>query len=325
MERPLLNSAGFVFCAVVATTLLAGCGGGGGGVGGGNPLPSVGPTVTPSTTTRQGTVIDDASGAPLAGVTVRLDPWTSYPTPGPTPTPIVTTTTDSNGHFVLTNIPNGHYMLVIGADAVNTPPPGWSTPAPNATDTPIPGAATFQATIHDQITVGGGGSTSAPLPLTAPTMPPQSYYTPPATETNGSYRLMHLDARTQAPCILAYNQKRLSLGLPAAVADEWLLENTRAVAAADYNASAAGTSGTIQFLTGGTGSGQISGGSNCAQSDGALTFGGQSQALNPQALWYGGIYNPYNGGSVSAFGATEFIVDPRFPDTVDPGPIPMWP
>ncbi|MFN2450052.1 MAG: hypothetical protein ABR508_09770, partial [Candidatus Baltobacteraceae bacterium] len=112
-----------VFCVVAAGVLLfAACGGGSGGATGAGGLPPS-PTPTPALTTAQGTVVDDPSGTPLAGITVRLDPWISYPTPGPSPTPIAISTTDPNGHFTLANIPNGTYLLVIGPDAVNTPPP----------------------------------------------------------------------------------------------------------------------------------------------------------------------------------------------------------
>jgi hypothetical protein len=299
--------------------LLAACGGGGGGTGG-QPPTNPPPTQTPNTTTNaQGTVVDDATGAAIAGVKVQLDPWTTYPTPGPTPTPIFTTTTDANGHFTI-EAQNGTYLLVIGNDAVYTPPPGWGTPAPNATDTPIPGASGWTATIHDRVVLNGQTT------LVAPTMPPEPAYTPVPAETSGNYRISTLDALTQVPCILAYNQKRISLGLPAAVADEWSLENTRDVVKSTYNLALTNSNGTEQFITGGTGHASVSGGANCAAWTASpnIIFGGQSQALNPQALWYGGYYYMFAGGG-QAFGAAENPIDPRFPDSVDPSPVPIWP
>jgi hypothetical protein len=211
-------------------------------------------------------------------------------------------------------------LLVIGNDTVYTPPPGWTTPAPNATDTPIPNASGWTATIHDRLVLNGQST------LIAPTMPPQPYYTPPATEIGGSYRIATLDPLTQVPCILAYNQKRQSLNLPAAVADEWSLENTRAVVQSTYNLSLTNSTGTEQFLTGGTGHAYVSGGANCAAwtASSNVMFSGQSQALSPQALWYGGDYYIFAGDG-QAFGSAETPIDPRFPDTIDPTPAPIWP
>ncbi len=211
--------------------LLAACGGGNTPFGGPPPKlpPSASPSSAPMTTVAQGTLVDDPSGSPLSGVKVQLDPWIAYPTPGPTPTPIAVSTTDPNGRFIV-NAPNATYLLVIGPDAVNTPPPGWSTPAPNATDTPIPGASGWRATIHDRLVLTGGGTAASPIPLVAPTMPPQPLYTPPAVETNGDFRLSTLDPLIEAPCILAWNSLRAGKGLSSAVADEWSLENSYAIA-----------------------------------------------------------------------------------------------
>ncbi len=222
------------------TVLLSACGGGGASGSRIGPPPTVAPTQTPGAIGAEGTLVDDAGGTPLAGQRVQLDPWIAYPTPGPTPTPILTTTTDADGHFTV-KAPNGTYLLVIGPDTVNTPPPGWATPAPSATDTPIPGVSGWYATVHDRLVLSGQ------TVLVAPTMPPEPYYTPPATETRGAYRLSALDPLTEAPCILAYNQQRIALGLPAAVADEWSVENTRAVVNASYLALGKWWNGHRQF------------------------------------------------------------------------------
>ena len=296
--------------------LLSACGGGGGTSGpGGGPPPTVIPTLTPTptptpatTTVAQGTLVDDPSATPLPGVRVQLDPWIAYATPGPTPTPIAVSTTDPQGHFTI-NAPNGTYLLVIGPDAVNTPPPGWSTPAPSATDTPIPGASGWRATIHDRIVLTGGGTLTAPIPLIAPTMPPQPLYTPPAVETSGNYRLATLDPLTEAPCILAWNSLREANGLSAAVADQWSLENAYAIAWVGFQPNGAGQ--LVHPLS--TGSGVYSGGTNCLQ---MLNYqwgfaSAQTYAYNPQTLWFGGAYIPTDPAVHSGTGATNFAIDPR--------------
>jgi hypothetical protein len=208
-------------------------------------------------------------------------------------------------------------LLVIGNDTVYTPPPGWTTPAPNATDTPIPNASGWTATIHDRLVLNGQST------LIAPTMPPQPYYTPPATEIGGSYRIATLDPLTEVPCYLAWNFDRAAHSLNATVADEWLTENSRAITQGEQNnAAVAGTGGTAQFITGGSGHDSNSGGDNCASSTlGGENgnFSGQAQGQNPQSLWFGGVYLLTYG-----FGAAQTPIDPRFSDTVDPNP-PMWP
>jgi hypothetical protein len=301
----------FFACGALA---LAACGGGGGSAPGGGPPPTFTPTSTPtpssspSTTIAQGTLIDDPSETPLPGVTVQLDPWVAYPTPGPTPTPIAVSTTDAQGHFTI-SAPNGTYLLVIGPDTVNTPPPNWTTPAPSATDTPIPGASTWRATIHDRIVLTGGGTLSAPIPLRAPTMPPQPLYTPPNAETNGDYRLATLDSLTEAPCILAWNALRESNGLSPAVADEWSTENARAIAWAGTQPANAGLQ--MKFIT--SGNTFASGGANCANTLISFTWSMQSAqrwVLDKQTFWFGGSYLPYDTRH-SAFGEVNFPIDPR--------------
>ncbi len=315
--------------------MLAACGGGGGGgtpatqAPGPTSCPSgyagTAPNCTPVTThtTAQGTVVNDTTGAAMAGVKVQLDPWTAFPTPGPTPTPIAVSTTDPSGHFVVT-APNGTYLLVIGTDAINTPPPGWSTPAPSAQDTPIPGAANFTATVHDRIVLNGQTI------LAAPTMPPVALYTPPATETGSSYRLATLNALTEVPCVLAYNTARTSFGLSGAVIDEWLVENSRAFIAQHespqfyVNPPTPEPSNPFGYLA--SGSGFQSGGNNCAQMMTTVTtFDGQLgvYSKNANAQWFGGIYAPYApGNSYSAYGLAEYPIEPRVYS--DPN-VPIWP
>ena len=323
MHKDCLFPRGFYAGALILfAAALAACGGGGGG----GATPSVNPTSTPcpsgytgappncvapgANTTAKGTLVGDASGSPLSGVKVQLDPWISYPTPGPTPTPIATSTTDAQGHFTI-SAPNGTYLLVIGNDAVNTPPPGWTTPAPSATDTPIPGANTWTATIHDRIVLYGQTT------LVAPTMPPIPLYTPPATETNGSFRIATLDPLTEAPCVLAYNQERSSFGLSGAVVDEWLVENSRGFVAEHNNPAFSvqttpAPSNPNGYLT--SANAFISGGNNCLQMISGFVTGTKTAPFvaNANSEWFAIAYKPFVvGSSFSAYGVAEFPIDPR--------------
>ncbi|HET6894560.1 MAG TPA: hypothetical protein VFH72_04165 [Candidatus Baltobacteraceae bacterium] len=317
-----------VLCASSALVLAA-CGGGGGGtpsLGGGTPptvkptaTPTPTPTPTPNTTVAQGTLVDDPSGTALAGVKVQLDPWIAYATPGPTPTPVAVSTTDPQGHFTI-SASNGTYLLVIGVDAINTPPPGWSTPSPSATDTPIPGASGWRPTIHDRIVLTGGGTAASPIRLVAPTMPPQPLYTPPAVETNGDYRLITIDPLIEAPCILAWNSLRAGKGLAGSVADEWSLENSYAIAWGGFQPNGGGT--PFYPLT--TGNGNVSGGADCLDMlNYQWNFASvQTYAYNSQTFWFGGAYIPSDPAIHSAYGADDFPIDPRV--YADPNNL-VWP
>ena len=165
------------------------------------------PTQTPAVTTAQGTLVDDPSGTPLSGVKVQIDPWITFATPGPTPTPIAATTTDTSGHFTVSER-NGTYLLVIGDDDPTYP--------------------NNRPTIHDKIVLNGQTTLVAPnLQVIAPA----PNYTPPAVETNGDYRLVTLDATREIPCIQDWDAQRTSRSLPKPVIDEWLTENARAAIA----------------------------------------------------------------------------------------------
>ncbi len=208
------------FC-IAAASLVAACGG---GSGGSTPEPKPSVTSDPANTRATGTLVDDPSGAPLAGVAVRLDPWhwgsgpitgsaphfTPPPdiVPGPSPTPILTTTTDAHGHFTI-SAPNGTYLLVIGSD--------------DNTDTTRP-------TIHDKALLYGQSV------LAAPTMPPIPGITPAPVETSGNYRLVTIDQVHELPCINDYDQQRTQRGLPKPVIDEWLTENVRATVNQSFTA-----------------------------------------------------------------------------------------
>jgi hypothetical protein len=190
-------------------------------------------------------------------------------------------------------VPNGHYVLIIGSN--------------NTTD------ATW-ATVHDNVMLTGGV-----VALTAPTLVAVPTYTPPATETSGSYRLAHLDPAAEAPCLQAFNADRASNGLPAAVEDEWLTENVRANQSFFFSATFAGTlyplsSGGVNGL-GGTGA--------CSQTINSA-FPVNPYAMSVQTLWFGGSETTQvaegRGSQISTM--AQFVVDPRA--STDPN-YPTWP
>jgi hypothetical protein len=310
---------------------LAACGGGGGGGGTTPPANQATtgstPTATPPTTNASGTVVDDGSGAPLAGVAVKLMPWAPCgPTPSPatsitpesdgcpTPLPSPQVTTAANGTFTLSGIPNGHYLLIIGADAVATVPPGYTTPpgncSPNpcASPSPVPGTA-MQATVHDNVTLTGGNQA-----LVAPTLPAvPSGYTAPTWETNGDYRLATLNASAEMPCLIAWQYERAQYSLAGASVDEWLLENVRATNAYAPNAP---PGASLPVIT--SGGDHVSGGVACAsQIASSFVSGNNSYASDPRTLWFAGQYT-YG----TAYGIAGFPIDPR--SFTDPNH-PTWP
>ncbi|HVA27720.1 MAG TPA: hypothetical protein VNF68_06040 [Candidatus Baltobacteraceae bacterium] len=327
MDKRILGALAF---SLVAT--LAACGGGGGG--GPTPPttpPTIVPTATPcpsgytgtapncvaaqTTTTATGMVVDDGTGAPLAGVPVKLEPWApcgATPPPTtitpendgcPTPLPSPQATTAADGTFTLGNAPNGHYLLVIGTDSTAS-------------------SGTVQATVHDNVTLTGGAQT-----LLAPTLKAIPTVTPPAWETNGDYRIATLNATTELPCFQAWQSERATNGLAAGTNDEWLIENARSIQLARYS----GGLPVIPVVDANTltsGESSNSGGVSCGVSLlQTFTFaGGFPEATDPRTEWFGGQYlpyaTPYNATHVSAIGFAEFPVDPR--SFTDPN-VPVWP
>lgn len=313
--------------AVVFSALLAACGGGGGGgggtSGGSDPVPNVSstPTQTPPApgapnTNASGTVVDDQTGNPLAGVPVKVMPWGpcgATPAPSvitpendgcPTPLPSPQATTNANGGFTLGGIPNGHYILVIGADAVATPPAGYSPSTCNpCSATPSPAPFTVQATVHDNVTFNGGNVT-----LVAPTIPPIPTITPKPWEVNGDYRIATLDASIEMPCYIAWQYQRGLRSLPLGTVDEWLMEQVRGLNLAEQTDAAIG----VKFLTsGGT---QSNGGTTCDASvvDTFAFANVVPYATDLRTLWFGGQYRFYfPGDAYSADGLAEFPIDPR--------------
>jgi hypothetical protein len=309
---------------------LAACGGG--GSSGTTPPPGftsvIGtPTPTSSTTNAGGILVDDSTGAPLAGVAVKLMPWASCaatPSPAtsitpendgcPTPLPSPQVTTASNGTFTLGGVANGHYLLIIGTDTVSTPPAGYAPPTCTTNcGTPTPAPFTVVATVHDNVTLTGGNQT-----LVAPTLPTvPSGYIPPMWETNGDYRLATLNAQTEMPCYIAWQYERAQNLLAGSSVDEWLTENERA----DLSYVVSNDGGNASVLT--TGNTSDSGGASCAVSLINSTAFNSNYATDPRTEWFGGQYAFYQPGSpVSAFGLAEFPIDPRsFTDTNHP----VWP
>ncbi len=347
------NKSHLILAGLAALAILVACGGGGGGpspvpvAGGGTPTPVSSPGGPPSpvttpgsaTTNASGVVVNDANGSPLAGAPVKLMPWgpcgavppAAQITPEndgcPTPLPSPQATTNPQGQFVLNGAPNGHYLLVIGTDAVSTPLPGYSPgPAPTPTTVPCPTGQTppcyaapeptaapftVQATVHDNVTLTGGNQT-----LLAPSLPPvPAGYTPPVWETNGEYRLATLDKATEMPCLVAWQYERVQHGLAMSSVDEWSLENVRAVNAYAQTPNATSApwpgnpTGIISF-----GGSQVSGGTDCANSNVIWAFNTPgSNSLTPQVPWFFGQYDYYIPGvsTTSAYGLSEFPVDPR--------------
>uniref|UniRef100_E6PI56 Uncharacterized protein n=1 Tax=mine drainage metagenome TaxID=410659 RepID=E6PI56_9ZZZZ len=301
--------------ALGLAALLVACGGGGGPSpvpnGGSTPTPvSTSPGTTPSpvppTTNASGVVVNDANGQPLAGVPVKLMPWApcgATPAPAsitpendgcPTPLPSPQATTNPTGQFVLNGAPNGHYLLVIGNDST--------------TDT-----GTIQATVHDNVTLTGGNQL-----LSAPTLPPVPTITPAPWEINGEYRLATLDATTEAPCFVDWQNERAANGLAAGSIDEWLLENVRATNTFHqspnyYNAPWPGNAygGLVTEPNGSFG-----GGSSCATLMNFASFPNAINDMNPQTEWLGAQY------TFGVAGFAQFRIDPR--SYTDPN-VPNWP
>jgi len=262
-------------------------------------------------------VVNDANGQPLAGVPVKLMPWApcgATPAPAsitpendgcPTPLPSPQATTNPQGDFTLNGAPNGHYLLVIGTDSRNTTDP-------------------VQATVHDNVTLNGGNQT-----LLAPVLPPVPTVTPQPWEINGEYRLATLDATTETPCFVDWQQERAANGLAAGSIDEWLLENVRAVNTYKQSPTfvnppwPGNTLGGIS--TGGEGAG---GGTNCQQGiSPSFTAGGNgySYAVDPRTEWFAGqfvVFSAYGGTNNESVESAEFPIDPR--SYTDPN-VPNWP
>ena len=238
----------------------------------------------------------------------------------PTPLPSPQATTASNGTFALNGVPNGHYLLIIGADAVATVPPGYTTPpgncSPNPCPTPSPVNFTVQATVHDNVTLTGGSQT-----LLAPTLPTvPSGYTPPSWETNGNYRLATLNATTEMPCYIAWQYERAQNSLAGGTVDEWLVENVRANNA--YAADAGNPRHAFPITTGRRLNKRRA--SLCGAASITAVRSGFEQPTPRTRGRCGsrGQYDPLWRRGRSAMGLAEFPIDPR--SYTDPNH-PTWP
>jgi hypothetical protein len=291
-------------CAALAAMALQ-CGCGGGGAPSGPPgsivpittstaSPTSSPTTAPSSATVSGVVVDDATGEPLGGVNVSLEPWIAGATPLPSPR----ATTAADGTFTLDGAATGHYLLVVGND--------------------VPGD-TSRTTVHDNVPLTGGVQT-----LHAPVLPPIPTITPKPWEANGDYRLSSLDATTEVPCVTAFETQRTIRALPQVVVDEWLMENVRDANA--YRQSPSFIPGqtwpgnAYGYLT--TGNGADSGGTTCTSALIVPSFE-SAFAIDSRSRWLGAQYLQDNAQTLtSAVGLAEFPIDPR--ELPDPN-VPIWP
>lgn len=294
------------FCSLLLLCVVACSGGGGGSAPGGGyapptatpvPTPTATPSIAPTALTNaSGIVVDDANGAPLAGVRVAVEPWIA----GATPLPAPQATTLADGTFALNNVPNGHYILVIGND--------------------VPGD-TAQTTVHDNVTLTGGAQV-----LHAPTLPPVPTITPPAWETTGSYRLSTIDATTEVPCVTDFNMQRTTRSLSQGIVDEWLTESNRIILKY-YETPGAVAPPWPNNASGGLASGgsQISGGTDCSALA-AEAFAGPPSSIYAEDtgdLWFSGKYDAYDPNvGITARGLIAITVDVRA--TADPS-APVWP
>ena len=176
---------------------LAACGGGGATGSATPPAPaSSGPGsgTSGAQAIAQGRVVDESSGAPLAGVRVALEPFTTGAGP------VAATTTDANGNFALGGAAST-YLLVVGSDSPSD---------------------TSRATPHVRVQSNTGTTTvSAPAPAAAPNVT----YT--GAQLAGALRLATLSS-DEADCLNGAQAGRASLKLSGLVEDELLLEDARA-------------------------------------------------------------------------------------------------
>lgn len=276
------------------------------------------------TTNPSGRVVDDPSGSPLAGISVRLLPWSTGCTWDKS-TKIRTcpdylkhhkTHTDGDGRFALHGVPNGEYLLVIGSDD----PSDY-----------------VRATVHARVSLTGGNQE-----LRAPTLPAvpcvheaeldngyclamakpgTTPFPVPAVETHGAFRLVTLSPETEVPCISAFNQKRVDKRLPPVVEDEWEAELART--SEGYITSGVNLR-TAQPQPGLEKYGQISiGGAPCPVwvKFWTSTTKHASAEADPLLLWYSAIdvqKKPFNEYAL-------LHIDPRVTDDYYSAKIPLWP
>jgi hypothetical protein len=259
-----------------------------------------------------GFVYSDPQGKPLGGVRVAIAPWTQ-----PNIAPHLVATTKANGSFSFRTQP-GHYLLVIGNDVAYTPPPGYHTPDPLTSPGKDPGLTSVDwvATVHDNITLRAGSHE-----IHAPRLPvepgawqkPGSRIAVPAVEKSGNYRIAKLTP-VEAECYAVEQTVRQHYRRSTLVADEWLVENARAVNKAYIANDQPGGLHTVKTLDypASHGGAAGDGGSACAQ----LVITGHSAIENHRTdtALYGGVYaftTPDPHGNIDGFFFEQWYPDPR--------------
>lgn len=276
--------------AAVLVLALAACGGGGGG-GGTAPGPVPTPVPPAARAVASGTVIDAASGDPLPGTLVALEPYVTGASP------VTSTTAAADGSFVTPPVAAGRYLLVVGAD--------------NPTDA--------RSSFHLTVTLAAGGNAlSAPTPQPAPNVS----YT--AAQLSGAFRLAALSADESA-CLAGANAGRRQLGLRPLISDELLLEDARAVLQEE---AAQSTDTPTPLFANPPAAQYVFSGLNaamhteqdfqqCAVWTGPAYSYDPNQPPYPQAssaaeIWYGAAFAPAPAGDPHhSYGAQLWLPDPR--------------
>lgn len=263
--------------SLTAASFLAGCGTSQ-TIGANQPTPTPAPSATAAPNANvTGTVVDEGSNAPLAGVAVAMASWAPGSTPAPS-TQVATTT--GTGGFTFT-VTAGTYLLTIGSNSTSGP----------------------QATLNVGVTLTGGANA-----LTLPTPAPVANVTYTAAQTSGNFRLMMLTA-SQQDCLSGANAGRASATLGALIPDEFLEEDVEATLAEEVAqntfqpnplfALASQPFGTPNEMVD-----AATGLSVCDQYSNGFSFGSPANppfayATNGSNVWYGGDVNtaasPYYG------------------------------
>jgi hypothetical protein len=273
--------------ALVLGSSLAACG------GGSSPTPTVSATPTAtatataspiaSTANLSGTVVDFDTNTGLAGVPVKLAPWTH----GAAPTTIATTA--PNGSFAFSTAP-GHYLLVIGNDS--------------PTDT--------RASIHAEITPGpGNDSLVQGVPST------QTNVTLTPAQLSGNFRLATLSntaTSQELQCLTEENALRATAGVIPVTEDETILEFARDDVQQMTALDALSTPilSTYAYNALGYAASDNRGGSlNCTDAE-TTTIGGARPAafLSPSATWFAASWQQPTYPPTTFFGE-GVAADPR--------------
>lgn len=238
-----------------------------------------------------GTVIDAASGDPLPGTLVALEPYVVGASP------VTSTTAAADGSFTTPPVAAGRYLLVVGAD--------------NPTDA--------RSSFHLTVTLAAGGNAlSAPTPQPAP----NASYT--AAQLSGAFRLAALSADESA-CLAGANAGRRQLGLRPLVSDELLLEDARAVLQEE---AAQSTDTPTPLFANPPNAQYVFSGLNAAMHteqdfQQCAVWTGPAYSYDPNQppykqasdageIWYGAAFAPARAGDPhTSYGAQLWLPDPR--------------